>query len=59
MICVRLGIRKEGQYMQSAHIYIKKRKYFVPNALSKSNSRCTTVDFRILIQIHTGLSYKG
>jgi hypothetical protein len=26
MICVRLGTRKEGRYVQSAHIYKKERK---------------------------------
>jgi hypothetical protein len=48
-------IRVVGPY-----IYKKRReKYFVPNALSRSNSRCTTINFRILTQLHAGLSYKG
>jgi hypothetical protein len=38
-----------SRYIQSAH---KKHTYFVPNALSWSNSRCITNGFIILIYVH-------
>jgi hypothetical protein len=34
--------------MQSATYIKEKEKYFVPNTLSRSNSRCVTIDFRFL-----------
>jgi hypothetical protein len=43
----RAAHKKRGRYVQSA-----RKKYFVPNTLSWSNSRSITIDFRSVIGIH-------
>jgi hypothetical protein len=46
---MRQAGHKERGPIRAVGPHIKKEKYFVRNALSWSNSRCTTIDFRILI----------